>query len=167
MLKDNTTLPFDAGYAAMFIRPTWTTSAVDVPRFPDAKAAILYTGVHFGGITGGPTSTSGLRELNTDAMGNLYGQGTALGTRQLKHLPNITDAPQVLSELPDLPRNDPDALRANFTKGLRRRTARNDRRWCALTSKDRLLLPSTPATGTRSEATDSASRYKSSIFNNY
>ena len=63
VLKDNTTLPFDAGYAAMFIRPTWTTSAVDVPRFPDAKAAILYTGVHFGGITGGPTSTSGLREL--------------------------------------------------------------------------------------------------------
>ena len=125
-LSDGTLLPFDAGYYDMYVEPASATQAPEKnitppgdTREPDAASAILATGVHpvhFGGITGGPRSQAGMREMTTDEVGDLYGKRTALGARALKELPKSTDAPKRLSELPPLPRNDHDAMRANMPK---------------------------------------------------
>ena len=129
ILADGTTIPFDAGYCsfrAMPISASRDTStpakpilytSVDLPmRHPDAVSAMLLTGVHFGGVTGAPVAKDASRELHPEALGHLYGMRTALGSAAIRALPETTDAPAKLSSVPDLPRNDEDALRANFTQ---------------------------------------------------
>jgi hypothetical protein len=119
-------LPFDAGYCAAYITPAtedaylsrYQTTSIDedTPRHPETVAAILATGVHFGGVTGGARSTAGNREHSAEELGQLYKTRTALGARQLKALPDTTNAPTALSSIPQLPSNDHDSLRANMRK---------------------------------------------------
>ena len=89
-----------------------------MPRHPDATAAILITGVHpaIGGITGGPKSNAGMRELTADGLVALYGARTGMNTEMLKALPLHTDAPARPGTTRTLPRNDHDTLQANMPK---------------------------------------------------
>jgi len=87
----------------------------DEPRHPDALSAILVTGVHFGGITG-PKASTGLNELAIEQLGNRFGQRTGFGAAKIRALPNTTDAPERLKKVPDRPRNDDIAMRANMPK---------------------------------------------------
>jgi hypothetical protein len=57
-----------------------------VPRHPDAAAAILVTGVHFGDITGAKPH-SGTKDLSIEELGELYGRRTGLAAAKLKALP--------------------------------------------------------------------------------
>ena len=67
------------------------------PRHPEAAYAILFTGISaFGGLTAGPRSQTGLRSLTPNELGLLFKQRTALGARNIKALPDTTDAPNIL-----------------------------------------------------------------------
>ena len=137
VLGDGSLLPFDGGYCAMKVKPLPTVGDATIdftptiaPRHPDAVSAILATGIHlgtltadvlatrdshFGGVTGGPRSNSGMR-MAAEPLGRLYKHRTALGARAIKNLPKTTDAPDVLMSIPDQPSNDHDSSRANMPK---------------------------------------------------
>ncbi len=136
-------LPFDAGYCAMYVRPLapeWFDQVASVtlytghgdipalpeatPRHPDAAEAILTTSSrctdillsHFGGITKGPRTDAGLHSLTAEQLGALYHRRTGLESRALKSLPDVTDAPDRLRSVPRDPVNDPDTMMSNMPK---------------------------------------------------
>ena len=116
ILASGCVLPFDAGYWECKVSVPPDSIA---PRHPAATAAVLDTGVKtvpFGGITGGPRSTSGTSGMSANDLGTLYKHRTALGARQIKSLPDTTDAPEGLSKIPQEPSNDDVAMRANMPK---------------------------------------------------
>lgn len=121
-LKDGA-IPFDAGYCNLSVRFRQDTSDnnpdvdPDPPRHPAAARAILLFGTkHFGGITGNASSRAGTGGLTTDEMGNLYFSRTNLNPRILKLLPDVTDAPDVLRKLTDLPSNQDAKLVGSMDK---------------------------------------------------
>ena len=123
LISNDQLIPFDAGYCAYTVYPCRdSTQPIDMrtsiqPRHPEAAYAILFTGVTaFGGITAGPRSQTGLHSITPNELGLLYKQRTALCARNIKALPDTTDAPINLLKVTDLPCNDHDSLRANMPK---------------------------------------------------
>ena len=123
LISNDQLIPFDAGYCAYHVYPCRDSSQpIEMrtpiqPRHPEAAFAILFTGVTaFGGVTAGPRFQTGLHSLTPNELGLLHKQRTALGARNIKALPDTTDAPNNLLKVTDLPCNDHDSLRANMPK---------------------------------------------------
>ena len=124
----------------------------DYRRPPEAAQAILATGRYLGGITGGPRSHLGMREDTPEELAQRYKCRTALGMRQIRSLPDTTDAPRDLAAIPQRPSNDHDVL-PTCQNYLRRPTARCALRPSARTYTNRGRLPITHRTGTLPSST--------------
>jgi hypothetical protein len=120
MLSDGRHINFDAGYCAMHVLPVGEDRPKDLPRHPDAAAALLtYPSAvlsTFGGITQGTNSRAGTHSMSNEDLGLLFAKRTGLNTRALQSLPGKTDAPERLQKIPSDPINDEVTLRANFPK---------------------------------------------------
>ncbi|MGB0243952.1 MAG: reverse transcriptase domain-containing protein [Candidatus Nanopelagicales bacterium] len=119
LLDGNMLIPFDAGYCSIGVRPDADNiyGTTTDGRHPDARTAILATGIHFGGVTSNPQNpTAGTREMTTEEIGKLYANRTALSGGSLRMLAATADVHTKLSNVPSTPRNDHDTMRANFPK---------------------------------------------------